>query len=107
MAISERKIQSEIVAALRKHERVAWCYVTSTGTYKGMRGGSLIRIGLNGMPDILGQLTDGRLFGIEVKQPGKTPNPDQLAFLGKIQENNGVSGWADNVESAIKIIENN
>lgn len=104
MASEERKIQTAVIKALRASESVAWCYVTSTGTYKGMRGGSLIRIGLNGMPDILGQLTDGRLFGIEVKQSGKMPKPEQLEFLENIRLNNGVSGWCDSVESALEII---
>ena len=107
MAAGERKIQSDIVKALRASDRVAWCYVTSTGTYRGMRGGSLIRIGINGMSDIIGQLTDGRLFAIEVKMPGKCPSDDQIVFIDRINSNNGVAGWADSVEKALKIIADN
>jgi hypothetical protein len=57
-----------------------------------------------GVSDIIGQLNDGRFFCIEVKRPKEKPTREQLAFLQMVRESNGVSGWADNVEDALKIL---
>ena len=103
--MKESDIQSAIMCALGEHPLVAWVYVTSTGTYRGLKGGRPIRIGVPGMPDILGQLKDGRLLGVEVKKPGDKPRKEQLEFLDMISKNNGVSGWCDCVEQAIQIVE--
>lgn len=102
--MKESDIQSSIMIALGEHPLVAWVYVTSTGTYKGLRGGRPIKIGIPGMPDIIGQMRDGRLLGIEVKRPGDEPRPEQELFLAMIDENGGVAGWCDCVDGAIEII---
>jgi len=63
------------------HPKVAWAYVTSAGTVKGMGGGRPFRIGFPGLSDIIGQMCDGRLLAIEVKVPGKKPTVDQIVFI--------------------------
>lgn len=103
--MKESDIQSAIMIALGEHPLVAWVYVTSTGTYKGLRGGRPIKIGIPGMPDIIGQMRDGRLLGIEVKKPGDIPRPVQHEFLDMISRNNGLAGWCDCVEGAVQIVE--
>lgn len=103
--MKESDIQSKIMIALGEHPAVAWVYVTSTGTYKGLKGGRPIKIGIPGMPDIIGQMRDGRLLGIEVKKPGDIPRPVQHEFLDMISKNGGVAGWCDCVERAIQIVE--
>jgi hypothetical protein len=103
--MNESDIQSAVMCALGEHHLVAWVYVTSTGTYKGLKGGRPIKIGVPGMPDILGQMRDGRLLGIEVKKPGEKPRKEQQDFLDMISVNNGVSGWCDSVEGALQIVE--
>lgn len=101
----ESDIQSKIMIALGEHPKVAWVYVTSTGTYKGLKGGRPIKIGIPGMPDIIGQMRDGRLLGMEIKKPGEIPRPVQHEFLDMISKNNGVAGYATNTDEAIQIIE--
>lgn len=103
--MKESDIQSAIMIALGEHPLIAWCYVTSTGTYKGLKGGRPIKIGIPGMPDILFQMRNGKLGGIEVKKPGDKPRKEQQDFLDLISENNGVAGYATNTDEAIQIIE--
>ena len=99
--MSEKKIQSDIMKMLGKHPKVAWAYVTSTGTFKGYSGGKPIKIGIPGLPDIIGQMRDGRLLGIEVKVPGKKPTEEQYTFIELIDENNGLAFWCDSVGGAL------
>ena len=103
--MKEADIQSNIMIALGEHPLVAWCYVTTTGTFKGLKGGAKYKIGIPGMPDIMGQMRDGRILGIEVKKPGDIPKPIQDDFLNMIHKNGGVCGWCDCVNGAIEIIE--
>jgi hypothetical protein len=108
----ESDIQQDIVSALAGHERVAWCMVVTTGTFK-VRGGHITtghyitedQKRLTGMSDIIGQLRDGRFFCIETKRPGKEPTEEQFAFLDLVELNGGVSGWCDSVGSALWILE--
>ena len=103
--MKESDIQSDIMLALGEHPLVAWVYVTTTGTFKGLKGGAKYKIGVPGMPDIMGQMRDGRLLGIEVKKPGDVPKPVQHEFLDMISKNNGVCGWCDSVKGALQIVE--
>ena len=105
--MKESDIQSSIMIALGEHPAVAWVCVTSTGTYKGLKGGRPIKIGIPGMPDIIGQMRDGRLLGLEVKKPGEVPKPVQHEFLDMISKNGGVSGYATNVEQAMQVVDGN
>ena len=102
--MKEADIQSEIMIALGAHPLVAWAYVTTTGTFKGLKGGAKYKIGIPGMPDIMGQMRDGRVLGIEVKKPGEKPTKVQSEFLWMIAKNKGVSGWCDSVEGALNIV---
>jgi hypothetical protein len=88
--------------------------VVTSGGFK-VRG-SYIQIGQyyqsdhkkkTGVSDIIGQLKDGRFFCIEVKKPKEKPTKEQLYFLQLVRESGGVSGWADNVSDAMKLIPTN
>ena len=96
--MTEKTIQTDIMLLLGKHPLIAWSYVTSTGTFKGIKGGRPFTIGVPGMPDIMGQMKDGRMIGIEVKKPGEVPTADQILFMDMINGNNGLSFWVDSVE---------
>lgn len=109
----EGKVQSDIMCALMVHPLVAWAMVVTVGTFRLKHG--WMKCGYfctatekqkTGMSDILGQLRDGRLFCIEVKEPGKTPDEHQQDHLEYVVKNNGVAGWADNVVDALLIIKN-
>lgn len=104
--MTESELQSKIMIALYAHPLVAWAYVTSTGTFRGMGGGRPIKIGFPGMADILGQLKDGRSLAIEVKLPGKTPTDEQFDFLDTVSTNGGLGFWADSVGIVLYTLDN-
>ena len=103
--MKEKDIQKEIMNMLLIHPAVAWGYITTVGTVKGVHGGRPFSVGFPGQSDIMGQLKDGRLFAIEVKVPGKTPTDEQNDFITTVNNSHGVAGWADNVEDARRIID--
>lgn len=79
----------EVLQALRAHPSVAWVHrVNSGGALIGKR---FIRFGWPGAPDVLGQLTDGRLLACEVKAPEGKLRPEQTLFLKRIREAGGVA----------------
>jgi len=57
-------------------------------------GGRFVRFGWPGCPDVLGQLKDGRLFGVEVKGPTGRLRAKQAVFLERIREAGGVAFMA-------------
>ena len=88
---TESDIQTGIMNALMEHPLVVWAYVTTSGTVRGKHGGRYFKTGFPGLPDIIGQLTDGRILGIEVKQPGKEPTPIQIEQLELMYRNGGAA----------------
>ena len=110
--MKESDIQSAIMIALGEHPLVAWCMTVTTGKVKVnnryMTLGHYITDSqkrLTGMSDIIGQLTTGQFFSIEVKLPKEKPTDEQYGFMELVSTNKGVSGWATNVNEALKIIE--
>ena len=77
----------EVLKALRAHPAVSWCERMNSGA--ASVGGRFIRFGFTGCPDVLGQLRDGRLLGVEVKAPKGRLRPEQALFLERI---NGAGG---------------
>ena len=57
-----------------------------------------------GLPDIIGQLRDGRFFAMEVKRPGEKPTPEQAEVLALVAEAGGVSGVVRNWSEARKLL---
>ena len=102
--MSESDIQNDIMTILTQHPRVAWSFVTTVGKLKG-RAGHWITLGYPGIADIIGQLRTGQVFAIEVKSPGKKPTSLQQDFIDTVNRFGGRAGWADSVESALKILE--
>ena len=56
-----------------------------------------------GVPDIIA-CVKGRFIAIEVKRPGKKPEPIQEAFLESINKKGGLAFWADNLDKVKTII---
>ena len=79
----------EVLKALRTHPAVAWCERMNTGAAKVE--GRFIRFGFKGCPDVLGQLKDGRLLGVEVKAQAGRLRPEQALFLERIRCAGGVA----------------
>lgn len=82
----------EVLQALRAHPAVAWCERMNSGAVR--IGGRFVRFGWPGCPDVLGQLTDGRLMGCEVKGPTGRLRPAQVVFLERIRAAGGVAFMA-------------
>lgn len=93
---------AEVLRALRAHSSVAWCERQNSGAAKV--GGRFIRFGWPGCPDVLGQLTDGRLLGVEVKAPKGRPSPEQVAFLVRINQSGGVAFVARNCLDVVAVL---
>jgi hypothetical protein len=101
--MKESDVQKAILKMLKSHPKVGWAYITSSGYVKGLGGGKMFRVGVPGMSDIMGQMKDGRLLAIEVKVPGKRPTESQMQFIADVNRFYGIAGWADSVETAMKI----
>jgi len=56
-----------------------------------------------GVPDIIA-CVKGRFIAIEVKRPGKKPEPIQEAFLESINKKGGIAFWTDNLDKVKNII---
>lgn len=80
---------AEVLKALRAHPAVAWCERQNSGAAKV--GNRFIRFGWPGCPDVLGQMKDGRLLGVEVKSRTGRPSPEQSVFLERIRAAGGVA----------------
>jgi len=102
--VKETDIQNDIMGVLVKHNTVAWAMVTNTGIFKTF-GGAKIRMGFDGLADIVGQMVDGRALVIEVKKPKEKPREDQYDFLRTVALNNGLAFWADSAEYVKQILE--
>ena len=79
----------EVLKALRAHPAVSWCERLNSGATR--IGTRWVKFGFVGCPDVLGQLRDGRLLGVEVKAPKGKLRPEQAVFLERI---NGAGGVA-------------
>ena len=82
----------EVLKALRAHPAVVWCERINSGAAKV--GNRFIRFGFTGCPDVLGQLSDGRLLGVEVKSPTGKLRPEQSVFLERVRSAGGVAFMA-------------
>ena len=79
----------EVLKALRAHPAVAWVERMNSGAAR--MGARFVRFGWPGCPDVLGQLRDGRLLGVEVKAPTGKLRPEQSVFLERIRGAGGVA----------------
>ena len=55
--------------------------------------------------DIIGQLTDGRFLAIEVKRPSGKVTDEQAAFIGMVQNSNGVAFVARSVADVFQVLD--
>jgi hypothetical protein len=92
----------EVLKALRTHPAVAWCERMNTGAAKVE--GRFIRFGFKGCPDVLGQLKDGRLLGVEVKAKAGRLRPEQALFLERIRCAGGVAFVARDLRDVLRTL---
>ena len=79
----------DLLKALRAHPAVSCCERMNSGAVR--ISSRFARFGWPGCPDVLGQLKDGRLLGVEVKGPGGRVRPEQAVFIGRIRDAGGVA----------------
>ena len=90
----------EVLQALYAHSAVAWCERMNSGAVK--IGSRFIRFGWKGCPDVIGQLKDGRLLGVEVKAAKGKLRPEQTLFLDRIRCAGGVAFMARDCRDVIR-----
>ena len=90
----------EVLKALKAHPAVVWCERMNSGAAKV--GNRFIRFGFKGCPDVLGQLHDGRLLGVEVKRPTGKLRPEQSVFLERIRAAGGVAFVARDLRDVVR-----
>lgn len=90
----------EVLKALRAHPTVVWCERMNSGAAKV--GNRFIRFGWPGCPDVMGQLRDGRLLGVEVKSPTGKLRPEQAVFLDRIRGAGGVAFVAHDLRDVMR-----
>ncbi len=93
----------EVLKALRAHPAVVWCERMNSGAARV--GNRFIRFGWPGCPDVLGQLKDGRLLGVEVKGPTGKLSSEQAVFLERIRGAGGVAFVARNCRDVFSNLE--
>ncbi len=90
----------EVLKALRAHPAVVWCERMNSGAARV--GNRFIRFGFTGCPDVLGQLTDGRFLGVEVKSPTGKLRPEQSLFLERVRGAGGVAFMARDLRDVLR-----
>lgn len=90
----------EVLKALKTHPAVVWCERMNSGAAK--IGNRFIRFGFTGCPDVLGQLRDGRILGVEVKAPKGKLRPEQAVFLERIRGAGGVAFVARDLRDVMR-----
>ena len=90
----------EVLKALNTHAAVAWCERMNSGAAR--MGGRFVRFGFTGCPDVLGQLRDGRLLGVEVKAQAGRLRPEQAVFLERIRGAGGVAFVARDLRDVLR-----
>lgn len=91
---------AEVLKALNAHPAVSWCERMNSGAAR--MGGRFVRFGFRGCPDVLGQLTDGRLLGVEVKGPTGRLRPEQAFFLERVRAAGGVAFMARDCRDVLR-----
>ena len=110
---TEGDVMRAVFALLSQHRRVAWFMRLNSGAVSdGDRYTAFYRLylpGLSGMSkgasDYLGQLTDGRLFMVEVKRPGVVKGTfEQERVLAVCREHGGVAGVCQSVDDVLALL---
>ena len=90
----------EVLLALRNHPAVSWVERMNSGAAR--IGNRFIRFGFTGCPDVLGQLKDGRLLGVEVKADEGRLRPEQSIVLERINTAGGLAFMARNCNDVFR-----
>jgi hypothetical protein len=106
---SEAQILGGVLEYLAWNPRVAWVARINNGAGTNPEGqyvnfNRLYKLPGATLPDILGQLKNGRLFALETKRQGVHPTSGQLAFLSAVAAAGGLSAVVRSVEDVRALI---
>ena len=91
-----------VLKYLRLRKDVAWVERLNSGagqlSFADGAKSQWTRWGWRGAPDLIGQLTDGRILCCEVKRPSGKLRPDQELFLATVRNQGGVAFVARSVD---------
>lgn len=93
----------EVLMALRNHPAVSWAERMNSGAAR--IGNRFVRFGFTGCPDVLGQMRDGRLLGVEVKADKGKLRPEQSIVLERINSAGGLAFLARNCKDVFAGLE--
>ena len=93
MSKPETRRQRNIQKLLRKRYPGIWLFKSHGSEYQPA-----------GLPDLIGCL-NGRLFGLEVKEPGEEPSAIQDEEIADIKAAGGIAGRIETIEEAIALLE--
>ncbi|MFZ4539365.1 VRR-NUC domain-containing protein [Propionivibrio sp.] len=93
----------EVLRALRAHPAVSWAERMNSGAAR--IGNRFVKFGFTGCPDVLGQLRDGRLLGVEVKAPKGQLRPEQRIMLERINGAGGLGFIARNCKDVFTALQ--
>ena len=96
---------AEVLLALRAHPAVVWAHRMNSGAIKV--GSRFVKFGFKGCPDILGQLRDGRVVGVEVKAPRGRLRAEQSIFLDRVNSTGGLAFVARNCNDVFTALATN
>lgn len=101
---NEKAIETQILHFLAAHRIKAW-KTENQGTYDAKKGIYRRKSGPGrtlGISDIIGLLSNGRLFAIEVKSKTGRLSEHQAIFLDEIKRNNGIAILARSIDDVIQ-----
>jgi hypothetical protein len=108
----QEQIHRPLVQHLRLRGALGLVYWHSPqGAYYGIgksartRGAIMSGLGVRAGVSDLVFLHQGKFYALELKSPGKTPDPDQVAFLASIVEAGGHAEYVDNLDDALATLE--
>lgn len=85
-----------------------FAFRVNSGAFSGVHKGKRRFVRFNsepGLSDVLGILPDGRFLAVECKRPGGPgPTPEQLSFLGRVEQLGGLAVVAYSVEDLVQAL---
>lgn len=107
----EQEIHRAVVLHLRQRAApgVEWWHTNNNvglGGLAGIKQGARNkRLGVKaGVSDILA-IHNRKFFALEIKAPGEHPTKEQWAYIDKVRANGFFAHYADNLDSALGILE--
>lgn len=97
--VREAVFQRSALALLKQHPKVVWVSRINAG----QRG--TVKLAIAGIPDLIGQLSDGRFLGVECKAKNGKLRESQAAFIERATRHGAAVGVAYTIEDVLAIVD--